>query len=131
MTLFMLDTDSVSFALRGHGQVGEELARRAPSELCVSSITVAELRFGAEKRRSKKIHAALRSFFAAIRVMPFDASAADQFGEVAAALSNAGAPIGQLDTLIASHALSLGATLVSNNQRHFSKVPGLKLDNWV
>lgn len=131
MTLFMLDTDSVSFALRGHGRVGEELSRRAPSTVCVSSITVAELRFGAEKRRSKKIHAALRSFFSAVQVMPFDTSAAERFGEVAAALSEAGVPIGQMDTLIASHALSLGATLVSNNQKHFSKVAGLKLDNWV
>ena len=131
MTLFMLDTDSVSFALRGHGRVAEVLARRAPSEVCVSAISAAELRFGAAKRGSRKIHAALRSFFAAVQVMPFDSSAADQFGEVAAALSGAGAPIGQMDTLIASHALSLGATLVSNNQKHFSKVPGLKLDNWV
>ena len=127
----MLDTDTVSFALRGHGNVGAELARRVPSELCLSAITVAELRFGADRRRSKKIHAAIRAFVSAVQVIPFDAMAADTFGKVAAALADSGVPIGQMDTLIASHALAVGATLVTNNQKHFAKVRGLHLENWV
>ena len=131
MTRFMLDTDTVSFALRGHGNVGAELARRAPSELCVSAITVAELRFGADRRRSKKIHAAIQAFVSAVQVMPFDVAAADRFGAVATALADSGVPIGQMDTLIASHALAVTAILVTNNQKHFAKVRGLHLDNWV
>jgi len=131
MTLFMLDTDTVSFALRGHGNVGAELARRAPSDLCVSAITVVELRFGAYRRRSKKIHAAIQTFVSAVRVMPFDVAAADRFGAVSTALADSGVPIGQMDTLIASHALSVSATLVTNNQKHFAKVRGLRLANWL
>jgi len=131
MTLFMLDTDMVSFALRGHGNVAAALARRLPSEVCVSAMTLAELRFGAERRRSKKIHSAIKAFVSAVRVLPFDAVAAESFGAVAAALADGGVPIGQMDTLIASHALAVDATLVTNNQKHFAKVPGLRLENWV
>ena len=68
MSLFMLDTDTVSFALRGHGNVGSELARHRPSEVCLSAITVAELRFGADKRRSRRIHTAINTFIGAVRV---------------------------------------------------------------
>ena len=131
MALFMLDTDTISFALRGHGGVGLEVAQRRPSELCMSAITLAELRFGADKRKSKKIRAAVDAFADAIQVLPFDASAAARFGLIAASLSERGVPIGQMDTLIASHALVLNATLVTNNQKHFSKVHGLRLVNWV
>ncbi len=131
MALFMLDTDMVSFALRGHGGVATELARRRRSELCLSAITLAELCFGADKRRSKKIHAAIAAFLSGVQVAPFDAAAAARFGTVAATLAGRGVPIGQMDTLIASHALALDATLVTNNQKHFSKVHGLRLDNWT
>jgi tRNA(fMet)-specific endonuclease VapC len=130
MAVFLLDTDTVSFALRGHGGVADEIARRRPSELCVSAITLAELRFGAQRRRSRKIHAAIDAFFSAVQVAPFDEAAARQFGMVGAALADAGIPIGQMDTLIAAHALALGTVLVTSNTKHFSKVPGLRLENW-
>jgi len=131
MSLFMLDTDTVSFALRGHGNVGVEIAQRRPSELCMSAVTLAELRYGADKRKSKKIRAAIDGFAAAVQVLPFDAAAAERFGAVAASLADRGVPIGQMDTLIASHAVALNATLVTNNQKHFAKVHGLRLVNWV
>jgi tRNA(fMet)-specific endonuclease VapC len=131
MAIFMLDTDTVSFALRGVGAVAARLAKHKRSELCLSAITVAELRFGAEKRRSRKIHQALDAFLSGVDVLAFDNSAAEKFGVIAAALATAGEPIGQMDTLIAGHALAVRATLVTNNQRHFSKVNGLKLENWA
>ncbi len=131
MSLFMLDTDSVSFALRGHGDVAAELARHRPSEVCVSSITVAELRFGADKRGSRKIHHAIDKFLLGVEVSPFDEAAATRFGVIAAELARRGTLIGQMDTLIAAHALSIDATLVTNNKRHFSKVEGLNLENWT
>lgn len=131
MPLFMLDTDSVSYALRGEGNVGATIARHRPSELCVSAITLAELRFGADRRRSRKIHAVIDAFIAGVQVVPFDEDAATRFGAVGAALAGGSAPIGQMDTLIAAHALSVGAILVTNNHKHFSKVPGLKLENWT
>ena len=131
MALFMLDTDTVSFALRGVGAVATRLAEHRPSELCVSAITIAELRFGADKRRSRKIHRAIDQFLSGVDVLAFDNAAAVRFGAVAAVLAASGAPIGQMDTLIASHALSVAATLVTNNQRHFSQVRGLELENWA
>jgi tRNA(fMet)-specific endonuclease VapC len=131
MAIFMLDTDTVSFALRGVGAVAARLAKHKRSELCLSAITVAELRFGADKRRSRKIHQAIDAFLSGIDVLAFDNSAAEKFGTIAAAVATSREPIGQMDTLIAGHALAVNATLVTNNQRHFSKVNGLKIENWA
>lgn len=128
MTTYMLDTDSVSFALKGIGNVGKRILRHKPSHLCISAITLAELRFGIEKKRSPKLEQILSSFIRGMHVAPFDDDAAHQFGRVATSLI--GTPIGQLDTLLAAHALSLGATLVTNNTRHFNQVPGLDIENW-
>ena len=127
----MLDTDTVSFALRGKGNVVERLLEKAPSELCISAVTLAELRYGADHRRSKKLHALIDTFVRSVSVVPFDASAAAAFGVLAAELTGAGTPIGQLDTMIAAHALSLGAILVTNNTKHYSKVPNLRIANWA
>jgi tRNA(fMet)-specific endonuclease VapC len=131
MAFYMLDTDTVSFAMRGIGQVATRLARCKRSELCLSALTVAELRFGATRRQSRRIHHAIDAFLSGVDVLPFDQLAADRFGIIAAALANDGTPIGHMDTLIAAHALSAGATLVTNNNRHFSKVSGLRLENWA
>jgi tRNA(fMet)-specific endonuclease VapC len=128
---FMLDTDTVSFALRGRGGVAARLLRQSPSELSMSSITLAELRFGAEAKRSRRLHRLIDSFAEGVPAVPFDADAARRYGSVAATLSRAGTPIGVADTLIAAHALALGLTLVSNNTQHFKRVSGLKLENWA
>jgi tRNA(fMet)-specific endonuclease VapC len=131
MPLFMLDTDTVSFALRGLGRVASRLQRHKRSELCLSAITLAELRFGADRRKSRRIHLAIDAFVVGVDVLPFDEIAAAKFGAVGSALATSGLPIGQMDTLIASHALSVNATLVTNNEKHFSKVAGLKVENWT
>src|SRR5262245_42482908 len=131
MLEFMLDTDMVSFALRGHGGVAARLLDHRPSELCISSITLAELRYGADARRSRKLHGLISTFVEAVEVMPFGQAAADRFGVVATALGRRGEPIGTFDTLVAAHALSLRLTFVTNNTRHFSRVPGLATENWV
>lgn len=126
----MLDTDTVSFALRGEGGVGARLAELTPSTVCMSAVTLAELTFGASKRKSKKLHAWIDAFTTGVQVVPFDANAARTFGSLGAALDDAGTRIGQLDTMIAAHALALGVILVSNNTKHFGFVPGLSLENW-
>lgn len=128
---FMLDTDTVSFALRGLGNVEKELLARVPSEVCISAITLAELRYGAEHRKSKKLHGLIETFAGSVAVMPFDEAAAASFGKTAAGLTRAGTPIGELDTMIAAHALSLDLTLVTNNTKHFSRVPRLRIENWA
>lgn len=127
----MLDTDSVSFALRGEGLVGARILRERPSALCISSITLAELRYGADKRRSRKLHRLIDTFVESLAVAPFDAGAADRFGNVAVILDRRGTPIGGFDALIAAHALALAVTLVTNSTKHFSRVEGLKSESWL
>jgi tRNA(fMet)-specific endonuclease VapC len=128
---FMLDTDTVSWALRGQGAVSAHVLEHRPSQLCISSITLAELRYGADAKGSRRLHGLITTFVAAVTVLPFDQAAADQFGPVGAALAKRGEPIGTFDTLIAAHALSSGVTLVTNSMKHFQRVPRLKLANWA
>ncbi len=128
---FLLDTDSVSYALRGEGRVADQIRGRRPSDLGMSAITLAELRFGADRRGSRRLHRLIEAFVGDIAVVPFDDEAAGRFGKVAAALLSKGTPIGALDTMIAAHAMQLGLTLVTHNLKHFRRIRGLKLADWV
>jgi tRNA(fMet)-specific endonuclease VapC len=131
MPRYLLDTDTVSYALRGQGRVAARLLEHRPSEIGLSSITLAELRYGAEARKSRRLHGLIDAFVEPLTVFPFDRPAADRFGVVASALARRGSSIGTFDALIAAHALALGMTLVSNNARHFERVEGLKTENWL
>ena len=131
MPEYMLATDMVSFALRGQGRVAARLLEHRPSQLCISAITLAELRFGADTRRSERLHRLISTFVESVKVVAFNERAADRFGAVATSLDRRGVPIGTFDTLMAAHALSLGLTFVTNNTRHFARVVGLKTENWV
>ncbi|HEX5875273.1 MAG TPA: type II toxin-antitoxin system VapC family toxin [Pyrinomonadaceae bacterium] len=128
---YLLDTDSVSFALRGQGQVGARLQTQRPSDLCISAITLAELRYGADRRGSRKLHGLIDTFAAAVEVVSFDEAAAAEFGRIGSILAERGTSIGEFDVLIAAHAIALQCTLVTNNVRHFAKVQGLLVENWV
>lgn len=131
MTLYLLDTDTVSFALRGAGNVAATILSKRPSQIAISSLTLGELRFGAEKRKSQKLHKLVDVFAETVEVVPFDAAAANHFGKLGALLGRRGTPIGAIDTMIAGHAQSLARVLVTNNRKHFARVPGLKLENWL
>ena len=100
-------------------------------EIGISSIVAAELAFGVAKSGSTRNRDALRMFLAPLELLPFDEQACWVYGEVRANLERRGQPIGSLDTMIAAHALSLQATLVSNNTREFARVDGLRLENWA
>jgi tRNA(fMet)-specific endonuclease VapC len=132
----MLDTDICSYIQRQHPIAVLE-TMQAKSEagyaLCISVITYAELRLGAARSRNKNKYDLLISEFCERldSIQPWDTSAADHFAGLQALLLGKGTPIGVNDSMIASHALSIGAVLVTNNQKHFSKVPNLKLNNWV
>src|SRR5262249_6453868 len=128
---YMLDTDTVSFALRGVGGVGVRLLSEKPSSVCLSSLTLAELRFGAERRRSSRLHRLIDDLVAPLVVAPFDVDAANRVGAIAATLAASGTPIGQIDTLIAAHAVALDVTLVTGNVRHFGKVRRLRTESWA
>ena len=127
---YLLDTDTVSFALRGEGRVGQRLVAASRSDVCVSSITVAELRYGADLRRSRRLHGLIDDFLFDVRAVPFDVAAADEYGRLAAALHKRGVGIGLADALLAAHATSLAVAMVTRNVRHFNRVPGLRVESW-
>ena len=129
---FMLDTN-ICIQIMNHAD-DRMLARLIEHEgkMCISTIVAAELRFGAAKSAAKKKNQQLLAeFLAPLEVIPFDEDAAESYGELRAPLEKAGRPIGPLDTLIAGHALSLSATLVTNNTREFKRVQGLRVENWT
>ena len=111
------------------GEVGARLQIQRPSDLCISAITLAELRYGAE--RSRKLHGLIDTFATTVEVVSFDEAAAAEFGRIGSILAERGTPIGEFDVLIAAHAVALRCTLVTNNVRHFTRVPGLSVENWV
>ncbi len=128
---FLLDTNTVSYALRGHGRVAERLLAYRPSEIGVSAITVAELRFGAHKRGSRKLHGLIDTFLAPVVEVPFDSAAADRYGQIGAKLQKRGEGIEMADAMIAAHALELGVVLVTHKLRHMSRVVELEIEDWV
>jgi tRNA(fMet)-specific endonuclease VapC len=127
---YLLDTDTVSFAIRGVGDVAARLRDARPSEIAISAITLAELRFGADRKASRKLHSAIDAFVGAVEVAAFDDEAAAEFGRLGTLLAERGTPIGEIDTLIAAHAVALKTTLVTSNTRHFTRVPGLVVESW-
>ena len=128
----MLDTHVCIYAIKHRPpEVLAALRLHAADGLGVSTITAAELFFGAAKSGSGRNLTALAHFLEPLEIADFDHGAAATFGRLRAAFESVGTPIGPLDTQIAAHALALDMTLASNNLREFSRVPGLKLDNWV
>ena len=132
--IYMLDTDICIYAINRKKPGLIDHIRQAYSEgtLCVSAITMAELEAGAYK--SSKVPENLRalaSFMAIMKVLPFGPQEAVEFGRIRSFLEKEGTPIGPMDTLIAAQAAALEAVLVTNNTREFSRVPGLKLENWA
>ena len=131
--MYMLDTNICIFAIKKRPEkVLAQLQTHKPSEICISSITYAELCHGVEKSQAKtRNRLALTLFLSAINIMPFDELAAYEYGKVRSALELNGTPIGPLDTQIAAHAKSLNMTLVTNNTREFKRVEGLIIEDWV
>jgi tRNA(fMet)-specific endonuclease VapC len=129
----LLDTDTCIHIARDRPTaVRARFARMHPGNLGISVVTWCELVFGAVKSsRPEASLAGLERFAAAVRVHPLTPSVAPHYGSVRKALEDAGTRIEAMDLLIAAHALDLGAVLVTNNTREFSRVPGLRLENWV
>ncbi len=132
---YMLDTNTLVYVLNArpqHQAVLERFDEQDPRHLCMSSITLAELRFGMERSRQRgSTKKNLDRVAGALTVAPFEEQAANAYGALRAQLQAAGKPIGPLDTLIAAHALSLGLILVTNNSREFKRVPGLRVEDWI
>jgi tRNA(fMet)-specific endonuclease VapC len=130
---FMLDTDSCIALIKSRpAGVLRKIASRAPGEVGLSAISLAELRYGAAKSARKETNSqALDEFHLPLEIADFDEAAAKTYGEVRAALEKAGTPIGPLDTQIGAHALSLGVVLVSHNTREFRRISGLAVEDWL
>jgi tRNA(fMet)-specific endonuclease VapC len=132
MLQYMLDTNICIHVLKNYPPDLQEQFNRFADQLCISTITLGELSFGAEKsaRRAQNLQA-VQQFAALLEVLPFTAKAAVQFGQLRAELERAGRPVGPYDMLIAAHARSEGLIVVTNNRREFDRVPGLRTENWV
>jgi tRNA(fMet)-specific endonuclease VapC len=132
MPLYMLDTDTASYLLRGHvPALDARVAAVAPKRLCISAVTRGELLFGLKlKEGAHRLAQLIDQLFIRVPCLPWDEDAATHFAAVAADLHKAGTPIGSMDTMIAGHALATGAVLITNNDRHFSRVTGLRWENW-
>ncbi|GAA4842953.1 tRNA(fMet)-specific endonuclease VapC [Luteimicrobium xylanilyticum] len=129
--LFVLDTDVVIDVLRSRSPLMLERFSEHGDALTVSAVTVAELHFGAARSSAPSSNrAAVEEFLAFLEVLPFDAAAAAHAGEIRGALTAAGTPIGGYDVLIAGHARSVAAVLVTGNVREFSRVDGLRVVDW-
>jgi tRNA(fMet)-specific endonuclease VapC len=129
----MLDTDiCIALIKQRSAELVVKLKKHKPGEIAISSITLAELHFGVSKSsQPEKNRAALDQFLLPLEILAFDDAAAECYGRVRAALEIEGTPIGPLDTLIAGHALSISGTVVTNNVREFSRVRGLRVENWI
>jgi tRNA(fMet)-specific endonuclease VapC len=133
MIEYLLDTNICIYIIkRKPVHVVEKFKSLAFGSIGISSITLAELQYGIMKSSfPDKNREALEIFLTPLEIVDFDYNATVEYGKIRADLEKKGTPIGPLDTLIASHALSLDLTLITNNEKEFNRITGLKIENWV
>jgi tRNA(fMet)-specific endonuclease VapC len=132
VTLYMLDTNIVSDMIRHPaGRVAGRIAEAGEDNLCVSIVTAAELRYGAAKSGSARLLARVEAVLAQVPILPLDVPADAEYGDIRASLEAGGRLIGSNDLLIAAHARSLGAVIVTANAGEFRRVRDLKVENWL
>ncbi len=130
---YMLDTNTCIYAMRQQSPyVARRIRRLRIGDLGMSTIVLSELQYGVTKSaQPQRNQAVLDAFVASLEIAVYDAQASVVYGPVRAELENHGQPIGPMDLLIAAHALSLGATLVTHNTREYNRVPGLRVEDWM
>ena len=130
--VFLLDTNILSNLVRHpQGAVAARIAAAGEETVCTSIVIAAELRFGATQSGSMKLASRVDLILSALEVLPLEAPAERQYGDIRHRLARQGTPIGPNDLLIAAHARSLNLTVVTVNTGEFSRVPGLKVENWL
>lgn len=130
MTRYMLDTNVISQLIKAHPTVSRRVTTTPMASLCMSAITQGELLFGLAKRPdATRLHLVVRELLRRVDVLPWDSAAAECYGTVRAAMTRLGKVLAPLDLLIAAHARSLGAVLVTND-RAFGMVDGLAIEDW-
>jgi tRNA(fMet)-specific endonuclease VapC len=133
MIRYILDTDISIYLLKGIApKAANKIGRLTPGDVGITTVTIAELLFGAEKSdHIEKNKSAIDRFISPLVILPFDTSAAARYGKIRKLLESKGTPIGSMDLMIAAIASSFDAILVTNNVKEFRRVPGLKVENWA
>jgi tRNA(fMet)-specific endonuclease VapC len=132
MLKYMLDTDTVIYAIKNRPDQVRKRFKQHNGQICISTVTLGELIFGAEKSAQPETNLQIiEGMLARMELVHFNESAAAHFGQIRAELAKVGTPIGPYDSMIAGHARALSLILVSNNQKEFNRVSGLRLENWV
>jgi tRNA(fMet)-specific endonuclease VapC len=129
---YMLDTNICIYVMKNYPLELREKFNSLAEQLCISSVTLGELHYGAEKsaRRVENL-TAIEDFVVRLDVLSFGAKAAAHYGQLRAELERAGTPCGPHDMQIGAHARSEGLIVVTNNMREFSRMPGVRVENWV
>lgn len=129
---YLLDTNIVSDLVRNpQGRVAQHIRKIGEARVCTSIIVAAELRYGAAKKQSARLTTQLEAVLSALEVIPLEAPADSAYGMLRARLERTGRPIGGNDLLIAAQALSLGYTIVTDNEAEFAQVKDLPRENWL
>ncbi|MDP1717301.1 MAG: tRNA(fMet)-specific endonuclease VapC [Burkholderiales bacterium] len=132
MLKYMLDTNIVIYTMKNRPERVRDAFKKHDGQMCISSITLGELVYGAEKSTVPEQNLAdIESMISRLDVKLFDSQAAIHFGQIRAVLARIGKPIGPYDAMIAGHARALGLVLVTNNENEFQRVPGLMRENWA
>ena len=132
MLKYMLDTNICIFTIKNKPQQVRDAFTRHHGQLCISSVSLMELIYGAEKSANAERNLSVVEGFAArLNVLHYDELAASHTGQLRAELAQSGTPIGPYDQLIAGHARSRGLIMVTNNPREFDRVPGLRVEDWT
>jgi tRNA(fMet)-specific endonuclease VapC len=129
---YLLDTNIVSNLVRNpRGRVADRIKAIGEPNICTSIIVAAELRYGATKEASPRLTAQVQAVLGAIDTLPLDAPTDEIYGSIRAQLELAGTPIGGNDLLIAAQAIALDHTLVTDNDKEFARIAGLRVENWL
>ncbi|GAA5131234.1 type II toxin-antitoxin system tRNA(fMet)-specific endonuclease VapC [Alloalcanivorax gelatiniphagus] len=132
MLKYMLDTNICIFTIKNRPAAVRESFRERQGSLCISSVTLMELIYGAERSARRRDNLEVVEGFAArLEVLDYGTEAAAHTGDLRAELARAGTPIGPLDQMIAGHARSRSLVLVTHNTREFDRVPGLRIEDWA
>ncbi len=133
MIQYMLDTNMCIYIIkRKPAGVIERFKEMTMPQVGISSITLSELLYGvAKSSKPEQNQLALVQFAAPLEILPYDDGAARFYGDLRADLERKGTPMGSLDMLIAAHALSIGCVLITNNEKEFKRIQGLRIENWA
>lgn len=132
MLKYMLDTNIVIYTIKNRPEQVRQAFKQHENQMCISAVTLGELIYGAERSaQTERNLADIEGLIARLEVAPFEAHAAEHFGQLRAELYRSGKPIGPYDMMIAGHARATGLILITNNRKEFERVPGLRVENWA